>query len=199
VAYLLHGHNRFFAPPLTEADILNTFAGLRPLIRSGAGEPSALSREFRVFASPTGLLSVAGGKYTTYRAMAEKITDAVAARLGKRRRSRTRTCKLDGAPREAWPVFRESETASLRARHGLCEEASRHLVQRYGRRAVEVVAYLERDPALGKPVVPGEPELRAEFAYQQDHEMALFPEDHLLRRTHLGLFRPELLRWIRRP
>jgi glycerol-3-phosphate dehydrogenase len=199
VAYLLAGHNRFFAPPLTEADVLNTFAGLRPLIRSGAGEPSALSRESRVFVSPTGLLSVAGGKYTTYRAMAEKITDAVAARLGRRRRSRTRTWKLDGAPREAWPVFRKRETASLHTRHGLCEEASGHLVQRYGRRAVEVAAYLERDPALGKPVVPGERELRAEFAYQQDHEMALFPEDHLLRRTHLGWFRPELLRWIRRP
>ena len=64
------------------------------------------------------------------------------------------------------------------------------------RRASEVAAYLERDPALAKPVVAGEPELRAEFAYQQEHEMALYPQDHLLRRTRLGLFRPEVLGWI---
>jgi glycerol-3-phosphate dehydrogenase len=195
-AYLLAGHNHFFTPLLRETDVLNTFVGLRPLIRSKPGEPSSLSREFRLFASSCGLLSAAGGKYTTYRAMAETITDAIAERLGRRRRSRTRMCPLDGAPREPWKIFCEREMASLRTQYGTTEESSRHLVRRYGRRAAEVAAYLERDPALTKPVFPGEPELRAEFAYQQEHEMALFPEDHLLRRTHLGLFRPEVLKLI---
>jgi len=195
-AYLLAGHNHFFSPPLAETNILNSFAGLRPLAHSKNGAPSSLPREFRLIVSPSGLLSVAGGKYTTYRAMAETITDAVAARLGKRRCCRTRRCALDGAPRKRWTVFLDRETARLGERHGVGEETARHFVQRYGRRAAEVATYLDRDPALGKPVVPGEPELRAEFAYQQEHEMALFPEDHLLRRTHLGLFRPELLRWI---
>jgi glycerol-3-phosphate dehydrogenase len=197
-AYLLAGHNHFFSPALSEADILNSFAGLRPLIHSNKGDPSSLPREFRLIASPSGLLSVAGGKYTTYRAMAETITDAVAARLGKRRRCRTRRCTFDGAPREPWATFLERESTVLSGRHGVAPETARHLVQRYGRRAAEVAAYLERDPALHKPVVPGEPELRAEFVYQQEHEMSLFPEDHLLRRTHLGLFNPELLRWIGR-
>jgi len=195
-AYLLAGHNHFFSPSLAEADILNSFVGLRPLVHSSKGDPSSLPREFRLIASPSGLLSVAGGKYTTYRAMAETITDVVAARLGKQRHCRTRRCALDGAPPERWTAFLERETASLGACHGVGEETARHLVERYGRRAAEVAAYLERDPALGKPVDPGEPEMRAEFVYQQEHEMALFPEDHLLRRTHLGLFRPELLRWI---
>jgi glycerol-3-phosphate dehydrogenase len=196
VAYLLAGYNRFFAEPLTEADILSTFAGLRPLIRSGPAKPSSLSREFRLFASPSGLLSAAGGKFTTYRAMAEVITDAVVDRLGRRRRCRTRRYALDGTPAERWAVFVKRETSNLGERHGMEKETARHLVERYGRRAAEVAAYLERGPALGKPLVPGEPELRAEFAYQQEHEMALFPEDHLLRRTHLGMFRPELFRRV---
>ena len=94
--YLLAGHNHYFSPPLEGRDILSHFAGLRPLIRA-CGEPSSLSREFRLYWSDSGLLSVAGGKYTTYRRMAEVITDAVARRLKRRGRSRTRHFRLDGA------------------------------------------------------------------------------------------------------
>jgi glycerol-3-phosphate dehydrogenase len=57
-----------------------------------------------------------------------------------------------------------------------------------------VARYAERDPALGRRVVEDEPDLLAELAYQRDHEMAVTPEDFLLRRTRLGLFHPELLR-----
>jgi glycerol-3-phosphate dehydrogenase len=56
-----------------------------------------------------------------------------------------------------------------------------------------VTDYLRRDPELGRRVVEGEPDILAEFAYQRDHEMALIPDDFLLRRTHLGLYHPELL------
>src|SRR5207245_1582004 len=77
VAYLLEGHNHYFAPPLSATDVLGHFAGLRPLLRARPADPSARSREFRLFTSPSGLLSVAGGKYTTYRHMAEVITDTV--------------------------------------------------------------------------------------------------------------------------
>jgi glycerol-3-phosphate dehydrogenase len=194
VDYLLEGFRRHFARELRPEDVLGTFVGLRPLIRSRPGEPSALSREFRVFESPSGLLTVAGGKYTTYRRMAEVITDAVAERLGQRRPRRTRHFPLDGTPEAPWEDFARSETAFLCQRYGLEEEPAGHLVDRYGRRARDVAAYMERDPALAGPVVEGEPDLRAELAYQRDHEMALFPADHLLRRTRLGLFHPELLR-----
>jgi glycerol-3-phosphate dehydrogenase len=173
--------------------VLGAFVGLRPLIRARPGEPSALTREFRVFESPSGLLSVAGGKYTTYRHMAEVITDAVADRLGRRRRCRTRHVPLDGTPEGPWEEFARSETAFLRERHGLREESAGHLVHRYGTRARAVAAYLERDPGLSRPVVAGEPDLLAELAYQREQEMALSPADHLLRRTRLGLFHPELL------
>ena len=194
VEYLLRGYNRHFAPPLRAADVQSAFAGLRPLIRARPGAPSALSREFAVFESPSGLLSVAGGKYTTYRHMAEVVTDAVEQRLGRRRRVRTRHFLLDGAPARPWSEFARSETAVLRARFGLSAEAAAHLVQRYGLRARDVAGYVERDPALARPAVEGEPDLAAEFAYQRDQEMAMYPADHLLRRTRLALFRPELMR-----
>jgi glycerol-3-phosphate dehydrogenase len=192
IEYLQEGHNHHLRPTLTAGDILGHFVGLRPLLRSRPAEPSSVSREFRVFWSPSGLLSVAGGKYTTYRHMAEVVTDAVVRRLGLRRRCRTRLQRLDGAPDEPWPIFRQRTVAFLE-KAGLNAAAAHHLVDRYGRRAPEVAAYIQAQPALARPAHPDEPDLAAEFAYQRDHEMALFPADFLLRRTRIGLFHPDRL------
>lgn len=194
VSYLLEGYNRYLGPALTAGDVLGSFVGLRPLISSRPGEPSALTREFRVFDSPSGLLSVAGGKYTTYRQMAETITDAVCERLGRRCRCRTREHPLDGAPARPWSEFAPAEQARLRGQHQLSEGSARHLVERYGRRAGDVAAYLMSHAHGAEPVVAGEPDLRGEFVYQREHEMAMLPADFLLRRTRLGLFHPELLK-----
>lgn len=194
VGYLLEGYNHHFAPDLTTAHILGTFAGLRPLVRARAGEPSSMSREYHIFKSPSGLLSVAGGKYTTYRHMAEKITDRIARRLGCRRRERTSSYRLDGTPREgSWMEFAGAAISELRSRYQLPENKARHLVQRYGRRAADVASYLLADPTLAEPIIAGEPDLRVEFRYHRQHEMALRPADFLLRRTRLGLFHPKLL------
>jgi glycerol-3-phosphate dehydrogenase len=193
VAYLLAGFNHYFTPSLSATEILGSFAGLRPLIRARPGDPSHLSREFQLHTSPSGLLTVAGGKYTTYRHMAEVIADTVVRRLGLSRRCRTRSFPLDGAPRQPWQQFRPSAIHALTSTCHLSEETAAHLVERYGRRAVEVADYLERDAALGRRVVAEEPDILAEFAYQRDHEMALTSADFLLRRTRLGLFHPELL------
>jgi glycerol-3-phosphate dehydrogenase len=194
VDYLLAGHNHYLSPELTRADLLGSFVGLRPLIGNHPGDPSAVSREFQLFPSPSGLLSVAGGKYTTYRHMAEVLTDEVVRRLGLRRRCRTRDLRLDGAADRPWERFEPAAVAALQKRHALGVEAARHLVRRYGRRAPDVAAELDRDPALARPVVPFEPDLLVEFAYQRAEEMAVMPADFLLRRTRLGLFRPDLLR-----
>jgi glycerol-3-phosphate dehydrogenase len=193
IAYLLEGHNHYLTPALEPRDVLGHFVGLRPLIRARPGEPSSLSREYRLFGSPSGLLSVAGGKYTTYRHMAEVITDAVTRRLGLRRRCRTRHFRLHGAPDEPWERFAERGAADLGRRYRLDPAAARHLVRRYGRCAPDVARYVEGDPKLAEPVLAGEPDLRAELAYQRDHEMAVTPADYLLRRTRLGLFHPHLL------
>jgi glycerol-3-phosphate dehydrogenase len=193
VEYLLAGFNHYFTPPLAKREILGTFAGLRPLIRARSDDPSSLSREFQLFRSASGLLSVAGGKYTTYRRMAETVTDTISQRLGRRRPCRTRDFRLEGAPEGPWESFERSEVTTLCKRHDLAEEAARHLVNRYGRHAADVAAYLNDHPGSARPVVPGEPDLLVEFPYQRDHEMAAYPVDHLLRRTRLGLFHPELL------
>lgn len=193
VEYLLAAYNHFFTPALGSGDILGSFAGLRPLIRSRANQPSSQSREFLIEAAPNGLLSVAGGKYTTYRHMAEVITDRIAARLGRRRGSITHEYRLDGAPRAPWDAYRAAEPARIAGRFDLSPAAANHLVSRYGRRAADVAAYRLRHPAADAPVVPDEPDLRFEFDYHRDEEMALFSEDFLLRRTRLGLVHPELL------
>jgi glycerol-3-phosphate dehydrogenase len=193
VRYLLEGYNHHFTRPLSEAEILGRFAGLRPLLRTGTNDPAAMSREFQIFDSASGLLSVAGGKYTTYRHMAEVIAEAVAQRLGRPHRRGTQHFALDGSPREPWCYFERAALVELGRRHGLAEDTARHLLRRYGRRAVDVATYWTHDPKLAEPVVPGEPDLRAELPYQRDREMAIRPADFLLRRTRLGLFHPELL------
>jgi glycerol-3-phosphate dehydrogenase len=193
IEYLLAGFNHHFKMPLSQSDIQGAFVGLRPLIRARPGDPSSLSREFQLHTSPSGLLTVAGGKYTTYRHMAEIVVDRVVRNLGLSRRSRTHAFPLDGAPRQPWDAFFHTTKAILISQRHFSESTAEHLLSRYGRRAIEVADYVKRDPALGKRIVDEEPDLMAEFAYQRDHEMALNPADFLLRRTRLGLFHPELL------
>lgn len=193
VDYLLEGHNRFLKPALKAEDVLGSFVGLRPLIGSKPGEPSSISREFKVIEGPSGLVSVAGGKFTTYRRMAETVTDILTARLGSKRCCQTRDFRLDGAPPGKWAEFAERQIATLCLTRNLDEAVVSHLVHRYGRRVAEVLSYLDKDPQLARPIVAGEPDIQGELAYQRDHEMAVSPADHLLRRTRLGLFHPQLL------
>lgn len=188
IHYLLEGYNRYFTPALAAADVLGSFVGVRPLARTLPGDPSARSREWRLHTGTSGLLSVVGGKYTTYRHMAERITDAVLRRLNRAAPCRTRAFRLDGALADA-----VTAVDTLRRLYGVTDAAARHLVGRYGSNAGGVAALTLRDPALAQPVVEGEPDLRAEAAYQRDHEMAVRDADVLLRRTRLGLFHPRLL------
>jgi glycerol-3-phosphate dehydrogenase len=192
VAYLIEGFNHHFRTPLGAHDLLGQFVGVRPLLRSRADEPSSRSREYRLFTSPSGLLSVAGGKFTTYRHMAEVITDTLVERLGLRRHERTRQMPLCGTPLEPWQVFRDRTVAGLE-REGLSASAAWHLVHRYGRHAEDVMQYIRRAPGLAQPIHPEESDLCAELLYQRDHEMAIYPADFLLRRTRIGLFHPERL------
>jgi glycerol-3-phosphate dehydrogenase len=135
---------------------------------------------------------VAGGKYTTFRAMAERITDLIGRRLGKRGRSVTRALRLDSAPQQPWPDFLAATSAELAGRFALATASARRLVERYGTRVNRVADYVTA-PGGGEPLVPGEPELRGELAYQRDHEMAMSPGDHFLRRMRIGLYCPQVL------
>jgi glycerol-3-phosphate dehydrogenase len=193
VAYLLEGFTHYFKDSVRGEDVLSSFAGLRPLIQARPGEPSARSREYRIFRGPTGLLSVAGGKYTTYRHMAEVVIDKVVRELGLSRRCPTRAFRLTGTPRQPWSAYEPAAIDALCRQHALDESAARHLVRRYGEGAFDVAGYLDRDSALRQKVTEGEPDLLGELLYQRDQEMAVKPADFLRRRTRLGLFQPHLL------
>jgi glycerol-3-phosphate dehydrogenase len=193
IEYLLAGYNQHLSPSLGAGDVQGSFVGLRPLIRARANDPSSLSREFQIFASPSGLVSVAGGKYTTYRRMAEIITDSLVRRLGKQRQCRTRDYRVHGCP-ERWEDFELSMPGTLARKYCISEESAQHLVNRYGACAEKVADYVKKDSSLAYPIMAGEPDLRAELSYQRDHEMAIYPEDFLLRRSRLGLFNPRFLK-----
>ncbi|MDQ3757781.1 MAG: glycerol-3-phosphate dehydrogenase/oxidase [Actinomycetota bacterium] len=180
VKYLLDAFNMFSQEPLTEADILGTWAGLRPLVRSAETERTAdLSRRHAVMVSDSGVVTVTGGKLTTYRKMAADTVDEVVRMLGLgTKRSPTKHLRLRCA--EGTEELRRPDAP---ARLGVDAALLAHLVDRYGGEARAVLAMLEADPELAAPLVPGLPYLRAEAVYAARYEMAHTLTDVLARRT----------------
>jgi glycerol-3-phosphate dehydrogenase len=189
IDYLLEGYNHHFAAGMHHADIMDSFAGLRPLIRAASGAPSARSREFRIHVSASGLVTALGGKYTTYRAMAESIVDCVSERLGKRSHCRTRDLPLVGAPSIPWSTFFRDMTAVIVRRYSLDEDCAAHLVNRYGDQVEAMLRKMAEVAGAFQRVHPDEPDLVGEQAWQRDEEMANTPDDLFLRRSRIGMFR----------
>ena len=182
VSFLLDTVNTALALSLTPGDVLGTYAGLRPLIDTGAGNTADVSRDHAVTESESGVLSVIGGKLTEYRYMAENVIDrAVQLRSLTAGPCRTRNIPLVGAP--ANPV------ATLRTPVGLPGS----LVARYGAEAPNVIARATC-PRPTDPVADGIDVTRAEFEYAVTHEGALTSEDILDRRTRIGLVEDDFAR-----
>ncbi|MFC4950596.1 glycerol-3-phosphate dehydrogenase/oxidase [Pseudonocardia sp. GCM10023141] len=159
--------------PLTRADLLGTYAGLRPLLDTGDGATSDVSRKHVVLTAPDGLVTVVGGKLTTYRRMAQDALDVALAGAGiAAGPCRTRRLPLVGA----------ADPATLR---GLTTPG--RLVRRYGTEAGAVVAEAGGDPALLAPIAEGIDVTRAELLFAVRHEGALDTGDLLDRRTRIGL------------
>jgi glycerol-3-phosphate dehydrogenase len=189
VDYLLREANRVLARPLTRADVLAVYAGLRPLVaappaESGAEKPTTkLSREHVVDTPLPGLTSIAGGKFTTYRLMARDVVDAAVAGLpGPVPPSVTGQLPLLGA--DGLPAVLAS-AGRLAADYNVPPEVAGHLITRYGSLATEVLDLISADQTLGRPLLDGYPYLRAEVAYAVTHEGALHAEDVLGRRVRL--------------
>jgi glycerol-3-phosphate dehydrogenase len=183
IAYLLKAINFSVTTKVTEADILGTWAGLRPLVKSAtSGRTADLSRKHRVARSDSDLVSITGGKLTTYREMAADTVDTVLEIMDRdvppnvSRRSRTKRLHLRGADGY------ESGRTSAGSDHVLL-----HLLDRYGDDARSVLALAERDTTLREPLVPGLPYLKAEAIYAVRHEMARSVDDVLSRRTRARL------------
>ena len=188
VTYLLRSANAAFPEAhLATNDVVSVWAGLRPLLRQDpTAAPSEVSREHRVVESAQGLITIAGGKLTTYRVMARDVVDRVAARLH----------QLDGRPTAPRPPTDRlplpgGEAAELgvlvegaRAR-GVPEATARHLVASYGSETAAILNLVDRDRGLREPILPGRPEIWAEVTHAVEREMALRIQDVLVRRLHL--------------
>ncbi|HZO63746.1 MAG TPA: glycerol-3-phosphate dehydrogenase/oxidase [Kribbellaceae bacterium] len=194
IGYLLDQVNKVLDRPLSTADIEGVYSGLRPLLaaetRPGRSphtrdeQTSVLSREHAVVEPMLGLLLVAGGKYTTYRVMAADVVDRAARRLGGTvPPSRTAQVPLLGADGYA-AMWRDR--ADLARRHEVPAGVVEHLLERYGTLAVEVLALVAEDPALGRSLAGAPEYLAAEVVYAARAEGALHLEDVLTRRTRIS-------------
>lgn len=190
VVYLLRSANAFFPDArLQPADVISTWAGLRPLLKPPADtDPGDVSREHRIV-EQDGLVSIVGGKLTTFREMAEQVVDHVATRLR----------ALDGRP--PFPACRTAEEPlpggevrdldvlidGLAENEGVDRPLAEHLVRSYGGEAAAVARLAVQEPRLAQPITAGHPAIRAEVVHTIRREMALTLSDVLMRRTHVFL------------
>jgi glycerol-3-phosphate dehydrogenase len=174
---------------LSRADVVGTYAGLRPLIAPSAGSTLTASREHRVVVEPNGLVRVSGGKYTTYRVMAAETVDHALGVLGARaseRPSKTATHRLVGAADR--PEL-DGLTVELARSATLAPSVAARLVARHGLEAGAVVE-LGRQAGL-LAILPGTDHLEAEVAWAARTELALSLDDVLARRMRLAQELPD--------
>jgi glycerol-3-phosphate dehydrogenase len=189
IDYILEHVNSVLAVPLTHDDIQGVYAGLRPLLSGESEESSQLSREHAVARPQPGLISIAGGKYTTYRVMAADAVDAAREDIGGSvPDSVTEHIPLVGA--EGYPAM-VNQIDSLAKRYHLPGWRMQHLLDRYGSLADELLALASQDPALLEPLHGAEEYLTVEILYAATHEGALHLDDLLARRTRISIETPD--------
>ena len=185
IEYLLEHINNVLKVPLTHDDIQGVFAGLRPLLSGESELTSELSREHAVARPQPGLISIAGGKYTTYRVMAQDAVDAARADIGGDvSDSVTEFIPLSGA--EGY-VALVNQVDRLARKQDLPVWRIRHLLERYGSLVHELFALAENDRTLYEPLPGAEEYLKVEIRYAATHEAALHLDDILTRRTRVSI------------
>jgi glycerol-3-phosphate dehydrogenase len=159
--------------PLTPQDVIGSFAGLRPLLAAGDGSTADLSRDHAILERADGLLTIVGGKLTTYRRMAQDLVDRVVA----------------GTDLPVGPCVTANQplVGAAPRPHLASLAADPRLVRRHGTEAVDVEALAVDHPELSEPVFPGSAYLLAELVFAVEHEGALHVGDLLDRRTRIGL------------
>jgi glycerol-3-phosphate dehydrogenase len=188
IDYLLDQVNAVLSSPLGYDDIQGVYAGLRPLLAGESEETSSLSREHAVARVVPGLISIAGGKYTTYRVMAADVVDAAAEDLPKRvQPSCTDSVPLLGA--DGYYAMR-NQVDALAAEYGLHPYRVRHVLDRYGSMIRDVLDPGLADASLLQTVDAAPDYLNAEIKYAVTHEGALHLEDVLTRRTRISIEYP---------
>jgi glycerol-3-phosphate dehydrogenase len=186
VEYLLCHLNRYLADPVSVGDVVSAFAGVRPLVspaRSRSSETRELAREHVVEVDRvTGLVSIMGGKWTTYRAMAEDTIDAVCGRL----RCDRGPCRTLDYPLAGSEGFSGDLWQTLARDFEIAEPVARHLSSKFGARAREIMKIASEAPNnLAAPLALGGIPIKAEIVFCARSEMALSIEDVLARRIGL--------------
>jgi glycerol-3-phosphate dehydrogenase len=177
VAYLLDAVNTFFATSLGPEDLTGAYAGVRPLISSGDPRKSVdISRKAELYETSSGMITITGGKLTTWRRMAKLTVDRLVERDAREAPCRTHEI----------PLGQAVAAGELERVEGVPEESYAALAARYGYAAHDVLA-LAAAGELAQPILPGQPDLLAEAALAARREQARSVGDVLLRRTRLGL------------
>lgn len=185
VEYLLEAANAFFGTALGPGDLVGAYAGVRPLISSGDPRKSVdISRKEELYETSSGMLTITGGKLTTYRRMAKLTVDRLVYREG--REAPCRTAEI--------PLGMEARPADLDAPEEVGEDSLSQLAFRYGHAARRVLDLARERPGLAAPIVPARPDLLAEVVLAARHEQARSLADVLLRRTRLGILAAPALR-----
>ena len=185
VQYILDQANRVLEPKLKTEDILGVFAGLRPLVANNATSATTkLSREHTVDRPAPGFVSLAGGKYTTYRVMAKDAVDLAVLDL-RRIVSDSVTEKLPLIGADGYFALKQ-QVLKIADGYNISEATVTHLLDRYGSLISEILEIIAEDPAMAQRLIPDLPYIKAEILHAASHEGALSVEDVLLRRTRIS-------------
>ena len=185
ISYLLEHCNRFVRKPVSRSDILATYSGYRPLVKlRGSRMPSRLSRSHAIVMGENGLISISGGKLTTYRRMAQDVMDRIDDRDGRRRGHPTTKLILHGSA--GWY---DGRTAFFRraSRLGLSRSVALHLSDAYGTAGDAILDLIDSNRSLVEQLVSDLPYVEAEVIHVCRRELALTLEDVLARRTHIAI------------
>jgi glycerol-3-phosphate dehydrogenase len=187
ITYLLKYLNRYLNVHMTEDDIISTYAGYRPLVKPRQVNKSTakLSRTHAVLQSPNGLVTIVGGKLTTYRRMAQDTLDVLSQRDGNTKPVHpTTVLPLQGSA--GWPII-EHEIKRKGTALGVTPQSIEHLGHSYGTEALTLLELVRADPTLAERLIADLPYIRAEVIYACRNEMAMTPDDILARRTSIVL------------
>lgn len=184
IEWLLGKINQFLRDPLTRADVITAWAGLRPLVAPEVAEASSKDVSRRhLLVDRAGILTITGGKLTAYRAMAEHTVDAAMHQLGRSGSSRTRELRLEGC--RARPSSREIDEVATAIGAGRSD--ARHLLRRHGANVPYLLDLIAQRPELAQRLHPERPYLAVEAVWAVSHEQARDVSDVLERRTRLAL------------
>lgn len=189
IEYLLSEVNKVLVEALRAEDVEGVYAGLRPLLAGEDEATSKLSREHAVSTSVTGLVVIAGGKYTTYRIMAKDAIDAAVLQMGALLDRRVPACVTDDIPLLGADGYAAlwNQRQALAEAHGLGIGRVEHLLNRFGTLATEVLDLIADRPDLAEPLTGADDYLRAEVVYGVTHEGARHLDDILARRTRISI------------